>query len=189
MRKTFFDKLNEQIETAKFSESLVCIEMDANAKLGSKVINGDPASEMSANGKLLHELIIRHDLVVVNASDLCAGIITRVNITTIRSEKSILDYFIVCQSFFSLITSMTIDEDRIHVLTKYSSRNGIKKIVQSDHHMLILETKVKYKPKCINERIEIFNFKSLEGQKKYKEVLNQGNTLTSCFQTSEKFEL
>ena len=34
------------------------------------------------------------------------------------------------------IEKMKIDDDRIHVLTKYASKTGIKKRVESDHNIL-----------------------------------------------------
>ena len=94
IRKSFFAKLNEDIEMAKASDNLICIETDANGKLGKSIISGDP-HEMSPNGKLLNEIIERHDLVVVNATAKCSGVITRRNVTSIRTEQSVLDYFIV----------------------------------------------------------------------------------------------
>ena len=52
IRKEFFNQLDEDIERAKVSDSLICVELDANVKLGANVIIGDPNKEMSPNGKL-----------------------------------------------------------------------------------------------------------------------------------------
>jgi hypothetical protein len=81
-RKEFFNQLDEDIERAKLSESMICIEMDANAKLSAEIIKGDP-NEMSSNGKLLHELTTKHNLIVVNATNKCTGVITRSKITSL----------------------------------------------------------------------------------------------------------
>lgn len=189
VRVKFFNKLNEDIEMAKHSDSMICIELDANGKLGREVIKGDPSVEMSANGKLLYDIIQRHNLIVVNGSEKCSGVITRYNQTSVRTEQSVLDYLIVCNEFYSLITKMTVDEERIHTLTKYSTKAGNKKIVYSDHNMLICETKVKWNPVKRKERTEIFNFNSIDGQQKYKKLLNKDTTLTDCFKGGDSFEV
>ena len=52
------------------------MELDANSKLGAKIIPGDP-KEQSKNGELLEKVITENDLIVVNATDICSGVITR----------------------------------------------------------------------------------------------------------------
>ena len=54
----------------------VIVQMDANSKLGSDLIKGDP-QEQSPNGKLLADIISRHSLAVLNAHNQCTGTITR----------------------------------------------------------------------------------------------------------------
>ena len=61
----FMNKLDMEVKTAKLAGALICIEMDANSKLGRNIIKDDPR-EQSRNGKLLEELIQNNDLVVVN---------------------------------------------------------------------------------------------------------------------------
>ena len=90
---------------------------------GSKIVKGDP-NEQSRNGKLLQEVIEENNLVVVNGSDICDGIITRQRDTVGRSEKSVIDFFIVCQNFFQLIKKMKVDEQKKYSLFSYSKRNG-----------------------------------------------------------------
>ena len=41
-RKPFYDQLDLEVKKAKMAGSLVCIEMDSNAKLGPEIIPGDP---------------------------------------------------------------------------------------------------------------------------------------------------
>ena len=104
--------------------------MDANAKVGWDVIEGDP-HPTSNNGELLLDFVKRNNLVICNASDLCEGKITRKRITINGTEESIIDYIIVCQEMFMFLKSMKIDEN--NVLTSYSR----KKITPSDHRLLI----------------------------------------------------
>ena len=122
-------------KNAKLSDNLVCIQMDANSKLGKQVIKGDP-HEMSKNGKALQEIIISEDLIVINATEKCKGTITRFRKSKTRTEQSILDYFVVCRQMFNLIISMEIDEERNLVLTKYANRKGEKVACQSDHNIM-----------------------------------------------------
>ena len=92
--------------------------MDANSKLGNEIIKNDP-NKMSGNGKTLKSIIDRQALVVVNASDKCKGTITREKKVLDKIESSVIDYFIVCQSFYEVVNSMEVDEERKRVLTSY----------------------------------------------------------------------
>ena len=100
------------MKDAKCSGKLVCIELDANAKLGREIIPGDP-KEQSKNGERLMSVIEENDLIVVNSLDLCSGTITRSRETKNSNEVSVLDYFLVCSSFLQLITKMVIDESKL----------------------------------------------------------------------------
>ena len=50
--------------------------MDANAKVGNKVVPGDP-HEVSDNGKLLLDLVERQNLRILNSSPKRSGVVTR----------------------------------------------------------------------------------------------------------------
>ena len=114
---------------------MVLIQMDANAKLGKKVISED-ANDMSENGRLLSDLIERESLVLSNISPLCQGVITRHRVTKENEEKSILDYILTCDKLAPFLEKMVIDEKRHFSLTKYATTKGIKKIVKSDHNIM-----------------------------------------------------
>ena len=142
--KSFFSKLDEVVKTAKLAGALICMELDANSKLGPSIIPGDPHSQ-SKNGKLLAELLSEKGLIVVNGTKHCTGVITRHRKTTIRTEESVIDFFIVCEQFFSLVTKMIVDEERKYSLTKYCTKNGAKSItVSGGHLLLILELNLKW---------------------------------------------
>ena len=68
----------------------------------------DPKPQ-SKNGRLLMNIVSENGLIVVNGSDLCSGVITRYGKTSTRTEQSVLDFFIVCEKFFTYITSMAVD--------------------------------------------------------------------------------
>ena len=184
-RINFMSKLEDQLVSAKLRGNLICCQLDANSKLGKEIIDGDPHS-MSANGDLLYKVIKRNNLIPVNATDKCSGVITRQRILQSGVvEESVIDYFLVCHDLFNLITKMTIE--RSHVMTKFSSTKGVKSNKESDHFPLVLEGNIKWKPhKNKTERIEIFDFKDRDGLKTFKEMTS-GNSLKECFESNENF--
>ena len=190
----FFSKLREEIEKAKILEKMICIEMDANAKIGAPFIPGDTNSR-SINGQLLKDIIDECDLIVVNATDKCEGVITRTRTTTDsqtnkeRVENSVIDYFIVCKKMYDLISKMIIDEDRNHTLTKYATTTGNKKKIKSDHNPLILNLDIPWRPlQFKTQRTEIINFKNLEGQQKFYDLTSNSENLTNCFNSNKSFQ-
>ena len=96
---SFYARLDLEIKRAKYEGAMVMIEMDSNAKLGMDIIPNDPHIQ-SKNGRILQSVIEENDLVVVNASGITTGLITRYRKTVNSEEKRILDYFIVCRSLF-----------------------------------------------------------------------------------------
>ena len=107
-------------------------------------------------------MIEENDLICVNGTDLCEGVITRFRKTINSTEQSVLDYFIVCKQFFKLILKMMVDEQRKYPLTKYSTRGGKKEVKESDHNPLFLKLQLKWSTlnKKSENRNEIFNFKN-----------------------------
>ena len=89
-RLSFWQSLEQEIVAAKSSNCMVLLQMDANGKVENTCIQGDP-NNMSANGRLLVDLIRRENLVLVNSSPVCSGVITRHRVTQEKVEKSILD--------------------------------------------------------------------------------------------------
>jgi hypothetical protein len=163
----FFTAFETAIINAKLNGNLFCSELDANSKIGMENISLDP-HHISVNGQLLMDIVNRNGLIVVNSTSKCFGTLTRVRRTNISEEKSVLDYFIVCSSFYELISSMEIDEGGKYALTKYSSRMGKKCIVKSDHNPLICNLKIKWDKRIKSERKEIFKLKDKEGLRMFK---------------------
>ena len=124
IKLNFWHNLEKEIISAYEANCEIIIELDANAKVGSNIIFNDPNSQ-SENGKLMMDMLARQNLYLVNASELCKGIITRQRIAAGRLEKSILDYIIVSEEIYGQLEEMLIDEERSHVLTKYASTKGV----------------------------------------------------------------
>ena len=181
-RKSFFNQLDLEVKKSKVAGSLICIEMDSNAKLGPVIIPGDP-KDQSENGKLLEKIIVENDLIVVNSTELCNGTITRYRETINSIEQSVLDHFIVCRDFFKLVINMTVDEAGKYILTKYTNKTGKTMVTkESDHRTLILEIDYKWASNDEkNERIEIFNYKNNEDFCFFQSLTKENDELEHCF--------
>ena len=119
---------------AKDNDCLVIVELDA--KVGKEVIKDDP-NQMSNNGKLMLDVIERQNLHIANSCDLCEGTITRERRVGEKSEKSIIDYIIICDKMKRFLTAMTIDDRRDYVLSRYMKTKTGTKTITSDHNILI----------------------------------------------------
>ena len=184
-RIKFYARMEQEVINAKMFNNFICIEMDANAKLGPELISLDPNSR-SGNGDLLIEMCERNNLVICNTTELCEGVITRQRVTVNGTEKSVLDYFILCQEMFSFLSSMKIDEDRIHVLSKYRKAKGETIVIESDHNPIICQFNQLWSNHSAEEkqRYEVFNFNDPEGVIKFNE-LTSSDTLSSCIDSSD----
>lgn len=121
-------------------------------------------------------------MIVVNGTELCTGVITRYRQTTLRTEESVLDYFIVCEKFFTYVTGMIVDEARRFSLTKFCTKNGRKSVKVSDHNTLILNLNIRWNSsEKINNREEIFNFRNTEQFQRFEMLTESDDDLKNCF--------
>jgi hypothetical protein len=166
----------------------VIIEMDANSKLGGKYIPKDP-HEITPNGKILAAIIERHALVVANGTEQCSGVITRTRSTSNRTERSCIDVVLFSSELRDHFKSLIIDEERRHVLTKIrQNKNGaIKK--ESDHNVLITEFTFKFSISYKNSKVEVYNLKNLECQKKFHRYTSETKMLSSVFNSKDDINI
>ena len=81
------------MKKAKEDGAALILQMDGNLWAGKNLIKGD-VNRQNQNGKYFQTFLQENShLNVVNALDLCEGIITRVRHTKERTEESILDFF------------------------------------------------------------------------------------------------
>ena len=127
-RIPFFLALEEEICKAEMLGKSIIIQMDANSKLGPKIIEKDPHCQ-SNNGHLLAGIIERHGLIVANSiNEKCQGVITTRRVTTENIEESVIDFVLINDDIKENLESMLVDEDRQHMLTKYmKTKRGINK--------------------------------------------------------------
>ena len=109
-------------------------------------------------------------------------VITRYRKTSMRTEESVLDFFVVCEKFFSFVTSMIVDEERKFALSKFCTKVGRKSLKVSDHNTLILNLNIKWNSKSnLETRQEIFNFKNEENFQTFEMLTESDDDLNNCF--------
>jgi exonuclease III len=183
-RRPFFVALETEVEKANLAGKPCIIEIDANAKLGNKYIAQDPHT-MSPNGAILASLVERQQLIVGNGRSICQGTITRIRNTRNRTEKSVIDLVLFSSDLNKNLVTIKIDEKREHVLTKVVKTKKGPKLQESDHNPIITEFNLVLKECEEEEKYEIYNLKSKEGQEKFKEYTSNTKMLSSVFNSSD----
>ena len=151
-----------------------------SCELGPEYIPNDPHT-MSENGKILSNIIKRHALVVANGAKDCVGLITRQRSTTNRTERSCIDLVIFSSDLMKHFKHLLVYESRKHVLTKITkSQKGVVK-KESNHIVLLTEFTCKIDATETRNKVEVYNIKNTECQKKFREYTSNTNMLSSIF--------
>ena len=179
----FWQELEEEVIRGKDEGCFILIEMDANAKVGNTIIKGDP-HKMSNNGKLLHDIIERQNLVIGNSLDLCKGVITRERLFEDKTEKSVIYYIVMCEEMSTFVAEISIDEDRVHVLSRFMKKKTGNRIIKSDHNILFSKFSITFNRSSRKIRKEIFLFKCEESKQVFLEETSSNKKLSSCFHES-----
>ena len=133
-KNAFWEYLEEEVSLAEKSEAGFILHMDGNLWAGSEIIPGDPRKQ-NKNGKKFQNFLENNpNLTVVNSLPLCKGLITRARNKDGKSEKSVLDFFVVCNLVLPFVVEMKVDEDKIYVLTNYTRFKTVGKAIDSDHN-------------------------------------------------------
>ena len=167
----FFMALEEEVEKATNTRKSIVIKIDANSKLGPNYIPGDP-HEITMNGRLLAQIVERQNLMVVNGSNKCRGLITRRRQANDKVEENVIDLFIISNDLNDDLESLEIVENRKHVLTRgKKTKQGIKR-KESDHNSLITAFKRNFSVNEKTNKKETYNLKNKDAQNKFKEYTN-----------------
>ena len=117
--------------------------------------------------------------------DKCVGVITRKRVTVDGTEESIIDHQIISEDLKDELESLLVDEERNHVLTKTTkTKNGVVK-KQSDLNPLVSKFKMTWNKRVKSGRIEMFNLKNKDCQRRFKEITNHGTFLSEVFDTND----
>ena len=143
---------------------------------------------MTGNGKIMIDMIERHNLKIANAEEMCKGLITRERVVEKKTEKSIIDYILMCEKMQKYLKEMRIDDDRIHVLHRHIKTKSGTKMITSDHNILFSRFCITFNRRSRKIRNEFFKFKCEESKKKFLEETSSNSRLSSCFSSSNDFE-
>ena len=117
--------------------------MDGNLWAGKEIIPIDPRPQ-NRTGRLFVQFLSQNPhLSVVNALDLCEGLITRRRSREGKLEESVLDFFIVCSLILPHITRMVIDVEKKYLLTNYEQIQRGGKAANSDHATEYIDMDIK----------------------------------------------
>ena len=163
------------------------LQGDLNAWLGNKLISEDPRKQ-NKNGKFMEQFLKDNDLTVVNGSILCKGLFTRIQRVKDTVEKSILDFFVVCNRVLGYVLSMNVDEDRLNIPTNYTKVRKGGKSVDSDHMFLELNLDLKVLPTRPTRNI-VYNFKCEQGMRIFKELTTSTSEFTECFTSMQPLQI
>ena len=183
----FWQEFEAQILQAKDENCHIMIQMDANAKVGSQIIRQDPHN-MSHNGKLLFDIIERQNLIIANALDICEGTITRERVFENKTERSVIDFLIICENLKKYLLEMWIDEKKVHALARYVKTKNKTRIITSDHNTMFSKFSLTFNKKPRTIRKEYFQFKCEEGKKKFFQETSSNLKLSACFKETTNFE-
>ena len=178
-KQNFWSRISKEVEEAYENDCAIIFQMDGNLWAGNDVIKGDP-NKCNGNGKLFKKFLKEHPyLCVVNSLDICEGIITRRRKLKNKTEEAVLDFFVVCEKIKTFIEKMIIDDNKEYPLSRYTKDGK----TDSDHNTLIFHMKLNFIQKR-KDRIEMFNFRNLEGQEKFSNLTETKNELLKCFLNS-----
>ena len=176
-KENFWSHLDHEVFLANNEGNGLIIAMDSNSWLGPKILRNDPHTQ-NKNGELFANFLMRNsNLTILNAESLCKGLITRSRKVNGVTEKSVLDYVIVCEKVRPFVTQFTIDEEKMYALSNYSSRGKVK---HSDHNSIITDMTFKFQRMKPDRRV-IFDYNNQEGMAKFKYLTSIKGKFTGIF--------
>ena len=117
-KKNIGKYLNIETQNATKDGAGIIRQMDGNLWAGENIIPNDP-NKQNQNGKMFEKFLFQNsNLTVVNAISKCEGRITRERTTNKRTEKAVLDFFIVCEKILPFVSRMIIDEKGENALVR-----------------------------------------------------------------------
>ena len=177
----FWEFIEMEVSQAEAEGQGVIIQMDGNLHAGKDLIKEDP-NPQNTNGKLFINFLKRNPtLKVVNSMDICEGVITRQRQLESKTERAVLDFFLVNEKLVPFVNRMIIDEQREYCLSNFAQVKKNKRVTETDHNALILELAIKFvneKP----ERQEMFNLKNNACQDAFKNETEVNTALLKCFE-------
>jgi hypothetical protein len=118
--------------------------MDGNLHAGKELIKDDP-NPQNTNGKLFMNFLKRNTtLTVVNAMNICEEVITRQRKLEIKTERAVLDFFLLNKKLVPFVKKMVINEKREYCLSNFAQAKENKRVTETGHNGLILEIAIEF---------------------------------------------
>merc|ERR1712096_332518 len=185
--KLMYDDIKDQVMQADEKQQKTLLLGDFNCKIGEE-IQGN-RTDVTKGGKLLLKMAERNRLSILNKSDICQGLWTRVD----DKCKSVLDYIMVDKDSEDGLKKMVIDENQEFAPTAHEGPNSDHNVMLAEFDWIVLE-QLKEKGRTV----KVNNEKSYAqaGEEMEKEnisgILEQELDIHLCYdqwkQTVEKIE-
>ncbi len=130
--ESIYRKIRTEISDGRNKGQQVMVLGDFNCKVGNKIQGNH--KEKTSGGKMLLNLVREGKLVMVNATEMCKGLWTRVE----KNQRSVLDYVLVTKENLEIIKEMIIDEEKEFAPLRIKEQKGELTKVYSDHNVIIL---------------------------------------------------
>ena len=172
--KVQFDEIKTQFRSAGYGREPMLLICDANVHVGGGVIKGCNDIQ-DWGGKELWSVIQEEGLRLVNAMDICSGVVTRVDPR--NGSESTLD-LAICNGFLvDKLSEMTIDEKGNLKLCKYG-----KKMTCSDHNTITMKLDITHTNRISNHsKVMKYNTRNADGRAKMKAEIDHDLVITNLF--------
>ena len=161
-----FDEIKKQFRQAEVMNELMIAIMDVNVHVGNEGIKGCKDNQDWC-GKRMLEIISEEKLILINDTNKCSGIVTRVDPR--NGKESSIDLAICNQKTFDVVIEMEIDEEELFKPRCYKSG----KVTKTDHHAMFINLKIKRQRRKKEEYI--MDKKNEESLEKYKQIVESSN--------------
>ena len=152
--RIMYNQIEEQVKQAIAEDSELIVCGDFNCKVG-EMIRGN-RDTVKKGGRLLMKMIRKYNLEMVNASEVCKGLWTRV----VGEEKSVIDYVLTRKGF---VGEMRIDEGRENTPFRLIEREQV--MVYSDHNA------IEFEGNMVTSRRQKYKIMTTNSYIKYQEEL------------------
>ena len=135
---------------------------------------------MSSSGKLLYEFYTKYNLHPLNSSDVCTGVLTRIQHCKGKIEKSTIDHLFVSAGLVSGVISVQIDEEKV-IKPWRIVRGGQKKFTDNCAIKFDLNLKALTHKQTSKQRVKVWNFNDKKGWESFvNELKFQQVSRTMC---------
>ena len=138
--KAQFDEIKNQFRSANHGREPMLLICDANVHVGNVTIKGCKDSQ-DWGGKEFMSVIQDENLILINALDICSGVVTRVDPR--NGNQSTIDLAICNSLMMELVNGMKIDEDGDYKLKNYG-----KRVTETDHNTILVKLSIQHTKKA-----------------------------------------